>query len=54
MKKRVNVKKMFNDYNGETDFILWSSKKKNTGKSVKWVPLSFLENEADESLNLEA
>lgn len=28
--------------------------KKNTGKSVKWVPLSFLENEADESLNLEA
>lgn len=43
---------MFNDYNGETDFILWSSK--NTGKSVKWVPLSFLENEADESPNLEA
>lgn len=38
----------------QTSYFDPQKKKKNTGKSVKWVPLSFLENEADESLNLEA
>lgn len=52
MKKRVNVKKcLMIIMEKQTSY---SDPQKNTGKSVKWVPLSFLENEADESLNLEA